>query len=78
MTKEDVSNIEKRLSSANIKGREAKKAHVKGIKDAEVDKVIKISNDICPKCGNKLVERNGRYGKFKGCSGYLNCRFIVK
>jgi hypothetical protein len=29
----------------------------------------------CPECGGKLVERNGRNGKFFGCSGYPLCRF---
>lgn len=35
----------------------------------------------CPKCGNRLVIRNGQYGKFWGCEGYyksINCRFIEK
>jgi len=30
---------------------------------------------ICPKCGGKLLERNGRYGKFIGCSNFPNCKF---
>jgi DNA topoisomerase-1 len=32
----------------------------------------------CPKCGRPLVERVGRYGKFLGCSGYPECRTIVR
>lgn len=32
-------------------------------------------DDICPKCGNKLIERKGKYGVFIGCSGYPKCRF---
>ncbi len=27
----------------------------------------------CPKCGCDLVERNGKYGKFLGCSNYPDC-----
>ncbi len=34
-----------------------------------------FSNMICPKCGSKLVERNGKYGKFIGCSNYPNCHY---
>ena len=30
---------------------------------------------LCPKCGRKLVKRNGRYGEFYGCSGYPMCKF---
>ena len=46
---------------------------------------IKINNNrelennmICPKCGNELVERNGKYGKFIGCSNYPKCKYIKK
>ena len=30
------------------------------------------------RCGGALVIRNGRYGKFSGCSNYPKCRFIAK
>ena len=28
----------------------------------------------CPKCGSKMLIRNGRYGKFYGCSKYPYCK----
>lgn len=34
-----------------------------------------IDNNICPRCQNKLILRNGKYGKFYGCSNYPNCKF---
>ncbi len=33
---------------------------------------------ICPKCGEMLVQRNGKYGRFWGCSGYPECRYTEK
>ncbi|MFW6040913.1 MAG: topoisomerase DNA-binding C4 zinc finger domain-containing protein [Thermoplasmatota archaeon] len=30
---------------------------------------------ICPKCGNRLIKREGRYGPFYGCSNYPDCRY---
>lgn len=39
---------------------------------------VKTSEDdsaICPMCGGELVERNGRYGPFLGCSNYPKCKF---
>lgn len=33
---------------------------------------------ICPECGNKLVERKGKFGLFIGCSGYPHCGYIKK
>ena len=41
--------------------------------DEEIDDSM-----ICPKCGSKLVERNGKYGKFIGCSNYPRCRYNKK
>ena len=29
----------------------------------------------CPKCGSKLVVRNGKYGEFYGCGAYPKCRY---
>ena len=35
------------------------------------------SDQVCPKCGKKMLAREGRYGKFLGCSGYPECKTIV-
>ena len=35
----------------------------------------KIDTSICPECGSRLVEKNGRNGRFIGCSNYPNCRY---
>ena len=31
----------------------------------------------CPECGGTLLEREGRRGKFFGCSSYPKCKFIA-
>ncbi|GLX71405.1 NERD domain-containing protein [Paenibacillus glycanilyticus] len=74
---EDVKRIVGKISSANLTNRSTKREHVRDIKKAETVKKNKISNGECPKCGNHLVDRNGKYGKFKGCSNYPKCRFIA-
>ena len=33
---------------------------------------------ICPKCGSSMILRNGRYGKFYGCSRFPYCRSTQK
>ncbi len=48
--------------------------HIDNIRSMQAD----IANNICPRCGKKLVLRNGQYGSFYGCSGYPKCRFIKK
>lgn len=36
--------------------------------------VIKGDDRSCPKCASKMSLRNGRYGKFYGCSNYPYCK----
>jgi DNA topoisomerase-1 len=48
-------------------------------KDDELKKSDIISeetDEICPQCGANLVIKLGRYGKFYGCKGYPQCRYI--
>ena len=37
-----------------------------------------LAFNICPRCGAKLVQRQGKYGTFWGCSKYPQCKFIRK
>ncbi len=33
---------------------------------------------VCPLCGKPLVVKQGRYGKFLGCSGYPECKYTAQ
>lgn len=51
------------------------------IKAEEVMRDVKkqqeqITSILCEKCGKPMVVKNGRHGKFLGCSGYPDCRNI--
>jgi DNA topoisomerase-1 len=35
------------------------------------------TGELCPECGEPVVIRHGRYGKFIGCSGWPNCRYTA-
>lgn len=48
--------------------------HIKNIDKMEVD----IKNNICPRCGGKLVVRHSSYGDFLGCENYPKCQFSKK
>ena len=41
-------------------------------------KEAELTGEKCPECGNDLVIRSGRYGKFIACSNYPNCKYIKK
>jgi DNA topoisomerase-1 len=35
------------------------------------------TGESCPQCGQPLLVRHGRYGKFIGCSGWPECRYTA-
>lgn len=34
------------------------------------------SGEVCEKCGNPMIYRHGRYGRFLACSGYPKCKNV--
>ena len=36
------------------------------------------SEHKCPNCGKPMINRNGRFGPFLGCSDYPNCKTTLK
>lgn len=75
LTDTEVQKYVCKLSNSTEYTKEEKKEHVLNIKNDIYKKNVNINNGICPRCGNKLVERKGKYGKFLGCSKYPHCRF---
>ena len=37
---------------------------------------IEYTGEDCPKCGSKMVFKNGRFGRFEACSNYPECKYI--
>jgi DNA topoisomerase-1 len=56
-----------RLSKDLTKGQEIESVKKNGIPVEEV----------CPLCGRRLVIKEGRFGRFKACSGYPECKYRV-
>lgn len=69
---EEMNEIYNKL--INVSSKMTNKEHVNNIRQAQSE----LKEGICPRCGGKLVERNGQYGKFMGCSNYPKCKFILK
>lgn len=70
-----VEEIENKLAELDKSGSISLREHVNSVK-SENDRYEQSINDgICPRCGGKLVVRNGEYGKFIGCSNYPRCKF---
>ncbi len=45
--------------------------HIQEIRQMKED----IANNICPRCGGKLILRHGKHGDFYGCEKYPECKF---
>ncbi len=72
LSDEEMDTIQRTL--LNHAARITKEEHIRNINATKQE----LENGICPRCGGKLVERNGKYGKFFGCSNYPKCKFIKK
>ena len=72
---DELANI---IATANIDSKGNRKVHIQNIHAIIEEKEELVEQGICPKCGGKLVERNGKYGEFLGCSNYPKCKFTVE
>ena len=66
--------IIEKTSSIGISSKE----HVSSIKANLKENEENIKNNICPKCGGKLIKRIGKYGEFLGCVNYPKCKYTYK
>ena len=63
------------LLAANVIDRAARKEHISSVKHNQIRRDTAVANGKCPHCGGNLVLRNGRYGRFYGCSNYPQCKY---
>jgi DNA topoisomerase-1 len=51
------------------------------VADEKIEKVEllpEISDEACPNCGEQLVYKHGRFGRFLACPSYPDCKFTKK
>jgi hypothetical protein len=70
LTEAQMEDVYTKLSEVNDRTR-TKSEHIYNIHNLQNN----VSNNICPRCGKKLVIRNGKNGSFMGCEGYPECKF---
>ena len=71
----DIEQLKEKIKCYNIKDKLKRKEHIIKIKNKLKDQEEKVKKYICPKCGSNLIEKNGRYGKFIGCSNFPKCKY---
>ena len=74
LKEEDLDKIE--ILIKENKSYQSDFSHTRDIKKLKKENKKKIENNICPRCGGKLVEKEGKYGKFIACSNFPKCRFV--
>lgn len=75
MSAEQVQRAYSTLLEANNTSKKSRKQHVHNVQGQIYRNYVSVSNGYCPRCGGKLVLRNGQYGYFYGCSNYPRCRY---
>ena len=46
----------------------------KTVSRSDIDIPVEETDMICEKCGNRMIVKNGRYGKFAACPNYPACK----
>ena len=75
LTPEMVQQVYSALLSSHQNSKEKRKEHVKNVKTTIIRNKRAVAHNRCPRCGGRLVLRDGKYGDFYGCSNYPRCRF---
>ena len=70
---EEMQQIRDRIATLNAVW-VTNRSHVENIKSTQE----RLAEGICPRCGGKLILRNGKYGDFFGCENYPKCKFTCK
>lgn len=69
--------ISDKILENNVTGRKVNREHVKRVKKNVLERKKKEKLKICPRCGNKLIRRQGKHGKFYGCETFPKCRYTL-
>jgi len=70
--------IFQKISASNLIKAYDKREHIKFIKQSKQKRENSIREKKCPRCGNNLVIRSGKYGNFLGCTNYPKCTNTIK
>ena len=71
LTKTEILRIYNKLVDLKENCTVTSREHIQNIGKLQAE----LKEGICPRCGGKLVERNGKNGSFLGCEKYPNCKF---
>lgn len=74
----DINELANIIKNNNIVDRKMRRKHIKDIHTKIKNDNELVNKMICPKCGNQLVKKTGKYGTFIGCSNFPKCKYTKK
>jgi len=78
LTHHQLGKIDNRIIELRVNKKDIKRSHKKYVKQNIKRTKNIVTSHTCPKCGGKLVTRNGKYGDFYACSGFPECRYTKR
>ncbi len=67
----------RRLLEVSTTSESERKHHLENVARNKERRDAAVANGKCPRCGGHLVLREGRYGRFYGCSNYPTCNYTL-
>ena len=77
MSDEKVALIRGQLEAKIDNNPENQVLHIQNVRKQEEKRNKRVKAGICPLCGGSIVLRNGRHGRFYGCSNYPRCKYTL-
>jgi hypothetical protein len=71
-------SIVEKIKAANSITTFDKRKHIESIQHRIAKREHSIREEKCPKCGNSLVKRQGKFSTFLGCTSYPKCTHTIK
>ena len=78
MDSDTVAKYSALIGEANVTDPDARQSHVAKARQNKVRRNEMVADGKCPRCGSPLVQREGGFGRFWGCSNYPKCKYILK
>lgn len=78
LSETDKDNIFQKINAANLIDSFSRREHINSIKRRVSHREETTQEKKCPRCGNNLAERKGKFGSFLGCKSYPKCKFTQK
>jgi len=78
LTDDQVEYLCETLERRTINSPEVRKQHIEYVQNNKKRQFNLSLSGTCPICGGKLIQKNGKYGSFYGCSNYPKCKYTRK